>query len=63
MVTITPNLAAFATDNLLVKERVYNRLLKHNEAPNVAKARMFFLAEFNRAMQHIRAVVVQESLT
>ena len=63
MITITPNLAAFASDNLLIKERVYNRLLVHGWTPTATKGRTFFRWEFERAMQDIQAVVAQETLT
>ena len=62
MFAITPNLSAFAADNLLVKERVYIRLLTDEATPTPAKARAFFLQEFDRAMQDVQAVVAQETL-
>ena len=62
MVTITPNLSAFATDNLLIKERVYHQLLTYGWTPTASKGRTFFRWEVDRAIHDIRKVVAQESL-
>lgn len=59
---LTRSVADVATRNMLVKERVYNRLLANGFTPTASKGNTYFEWEVFRAVHDIRRLVAQETL-
>ena len=59
---LTRSVADVATRNMLVKERVFNRLLANGFTPTAHKGNTYFRWEVFRAVHDIRRLVAQETL-